>query len=737
MLGEHYPEAAEHLTAAISAHHRVAKLWEEHLGSGLVEEHAATDPDGSGRIIVSARWPEGARAELTEAFRECLNELWATLDSLVQETVAGLSIRRRSTEPDRPRFFPFADSADGYAALLEESCLDGILRSQQRLITDCQPFREPPPAPTAQRVRTGIAQLLDWTTLLDDDALVGAWVTPVEPEIEVSDPEQLLAFEIAPPGPLDEEMAVATYRVARGKHVAARTGSYVDLALPHGFQPTDGDDTFDRRMKATIAAVTLFAQCFANLMSQVGPIRRVSDAKHPDTWIAAEQTPQRWSREELDALARSELGVGLVHGTQELIFLLTTPDGIFERRIPPATPLNPNVISGTAAEMATHNAAATWGLPDFVLLPKADHAGSRNREISDGLVLAGDRGIVLQVKNRAAATGDVDKETSWIDKKVAQAARQIHGTVRRLCASRVEMTNGRDRLVQVHGSTIDWVGAVIVDHPDPPSGLASQDHRRGTTRVVTLLRRDWEFLFDQLRSTRQVIDYLHRVGGPCPKLGGEPERYFELARADLEAEPDPPDPRLDGEHRSAPLLPMAPAGHDNNDQAHGIIRIMLEDIANSTFEGEEHERIEVLAAIDRLPVAHRTELGGLLLSELLTTRDQPSEETRWRFRSYRRGLDVPQLGFGVCSALNDTTPAAFRSWVMLRHHERGTTAELENALTVGVLLTPCSDGLREWETTLLAIRGDPDLDEEELAQSRLLWDRDGPTSLPTNRSGEG
>ncbi len=734
MFGEHYPEAAEHLNAAISTHYRLAQLWEQHLASGLVEEYAVTDPDGSGRIVVSARWPEGARAELTEAFRECLNQLWATLDSLVQETVVGLSIRQRSAEPDRPRFFPLAESADGYAALLDESCLDGILVRQQRLITDCQPFREPPAAPTGQRVHAGIAQLHHWTTFLDDGALLGAWVTPVAPEIEITDLTQLLAFEIAQPGPLDEETVVATYQVVTGIQVVARTGSYLDLALPRGFRPTDGDDTFNRRVKATIDAVILFAHCFANLMSQVGPIRRVSNAEHPTpSWLAAEQAPQRWPPEVLDALAGSELGIGLIRSAQELVFLLMTPDGIFERRIQPATALNPNVVSGTAAEMATHNAAATWGLPDFVLLPKADHMGSRNREISDGLIVAGDRGIVLQVKNRAASSNDVDKETSWIDKKVAQAARQVHGTVRRLCAGAVEMTNGRDRLVQIRGSAIDWVGVVIVDHPDPPTESALQDHSRGAIPVVTLLRRDWEFLFDQLRSTRQVVDYLHRVGGPCPTLGGEPERYFELARADLEAEPDPPDPGLAGEHRSAPLLPMAPAGHDN-DQAHGMIRILMEDIANSPYDGDEYERLEVLAAIDRLPVAHRTELGELLLGELLTARDPYSEEIRWRFRSYRRSLHIPQLGFGVCSTLNETTREAFRSWVLLRHHERGTTTELTNAVTVGVLLTPRSDGLRDWDTTLLAVRGDPYLDEEQLVHSRLLWDPDGPTSWPVNCS---
>jgi hypothetical protein len=82
--------------------------------------------------------------------------------------------------------------------------------------------------------------------------------------------------------------------------------------------------------------------------------------------------------------------------------------------------------------------------------------------------------------------------------------------------------------------------------------------------------------------------------------------------------------------------------------------------------------------------------------------------------------------FGVCSRFDDTTQAVFRSWVLLRHHERaalGQLDQLDQAVSVGVLLTPRSDGLRDWDTTVLAVHGDPQLTEEELAASRELWNR--------------
>jgi hypothetical protein len=82
---------------------------------------------------------------------------------------------------------------------------------------------------------------------------------------------------------------------------------------------------------------------------------------------------------------------------------------------------------------------------------------------------------------------------------------------------------------------------------------------------------------------RAVIDYLARVSGSTGRLGAEPERYYELAAADANAEPSPPQhPAIAalGTQVSVPLLPAAPAGSDD-DEAHGMVRIMCEEIANA------------------------------------------------------------------------------------------------------------------------------------------------------------
>jgi NCS1 nucleoside transporter family len=52
------------------------------------------------------------------------------------------------------------------------------------------------------------------------------------------------------------------------------------------------------------------------------------------------------------------------------------------------------------------------------------------------------------------------------------------------------------------------------------------------------LRRDWEWLFDNLKSTHLVAQYLRRVAGEAIELGTEPVRYFDKAPANVAAEPE-------------------------------------------------------------------------------------------------------------------------------------------------------------------------------------------------------
>jgi hypothetical protein len=447
------------------------------------------------------------------------------------------------------------------------------------------------------------------------------------------------------------------------------------------------------------------------------------NATDGDPWVEVNRSERGWTTSELADLAASDVGLGVVRDADQLVLLVTTSEGVYERRIPDATPLR-QVPLGVAAERASQEAAATWGLPDFVMRPHVERKGRGVREISDGLLVVGDRGVILQVKGRDVEPREPEREARWIDKQVKAAIKQADGTARRLSAETTEMTNGRSRRVTVDGKAIAWVTAVIIEHPSPPADhpLPNVDSR---TPAVVLLRRDWEFLFEQLRSTRAVADYLHRVGSSAELLGAEPQRYYELAAADAAAVGQETAPQREwgtGQRRSIPLLPAAPAGSDD-DEAHGMVRIMCEDIAMSSIDGHnEADRIRVLASIDQLPVGYRTELGRLLLDGLRDVRRHTGDTILWKFRTFRPDTpDEVQLGFGVCSKFSELTQEAFRSWFLLRHHERDDFDAQSSATSVGVLLTPRHDGLREWDTTTITMTGAPELTVEDLDRLHRLW----------------
>ncbi|MFF1649676.1 hypothetical protein [Streptomyces sp. NPDC058240] len=58
---------------------------------------------------------------------------------------------------------------------------------------------------------------------------------------------------------------------------------------------------------------------------------------------------------------------------------------------------------------------------------------------------------------------------------------------------------------------------------------------------TALTRRDRDFLFNELRSTTAVLDYLYRAAKePAVPLGEEAVRYYELAATDAYTPPDCP-----------------------------------------------------------------------------------------------------------------------------------------------------------------------------------------------------
>lgn len=712
----------------------MAAKWGAALDEQFMGATVDVGKDGSGTITASVRWPDALRHELTRQFAECIKELWSALDSLVSETVQLFSSSRTQRGPDAPRFWPIADSQENLELLLSQSCINGVLRAHANIIRTSQPFLSDSSIDQLQRVRVGLRQLLVWGQAVDSGESITVWATPVEPTIITRPHREGIVWTLSPSFDLGSKPdgIVASFFIPayqRDMQVSARPGTFLDLGFAAGFVPTQTDDTFESRLEAVIGAVALLHAHFGALTNKVHGTRAlpIGHSDREDLWRSASQSPRFWRRSELAELTKTGARVAVVVDPDptELVLLIPTADGVFERRIPNATKLRSSDTVGIAAERAVHEAVATWGLPDFVMKPQVERKGSGVREVGDGLLVAGDVGAIVQVKGRSAELSTSEREAHWIDKNIDKAVRQVNGTYRRLQQSPVDFENGRGRTLHIDGRAVRWVGVIVIDHAQIP-----EQHPVLATSMslptVVLIRRDWEFLFEQLKSTSAVIRYLLRVEASSEYLGEEPHRYFDLASLDASAPPNELDPKVArlGTVFHHPLLPMEPAG-GRRPTEFGLIRLICEDIADIEDDARTPDmEVQVFAAIDALPVSSREELGSLLYSELKEKSEL--EDVRWRFRTFLPSIPGGyQVSFAVCSVYNETTANAFQAWVMLRHSERGEDEDISAARSIAVLLTPRWDGLRPWDTTLLVVEGDLQLSEETLASYTEFWGRRG------------
>lgn len=166
-----------------------------------------------------------------------------------------------------------------------------------------------------------------------------------------------------------------------------------------------------------------------------------------------------------------------------------------------------------------------------------------------------------------------------------------------------------------------------------------------------LLRRDRQFLFDQLKSTHAVVEYLRRAAEEPIEIGKEPERYYRLATADHTKAPESLDQRLlTPHHISAPIpsLPLQPAASRDR-SAHILIRDLGEDVAvapitnNADVVPGESSRLLILGEVDRLPVAARATIGHFVGEAMELVADDTSGDIVWRQRSLRGNPGQPHL----------------------------------------------------------------------------------------------
>ena len=163
---------------------------------------------------------------------------------------------------------------------------------------------------------------------------------------------------------------------------------------------------------------------------------------------------------------------------------------------------------GSNVESYVRWLAGHLGVADFVYRPTIVTKGSGVRELSDGLLVAGSSGLIIQTKSRnddAARKDDAERAERWCRKHALRARQQGFGTRRRLSEGNLHAVSlrGHERLLP-RGE--DWPIVVVLHHPKAPriTLVPSVD-------TLYLTFEDWLGLHSLIRSTHGLISYVRRA----------------------------------------------------------------------------------------------------------------------------------------------------------------------------------------------------------------------------------
>ncbi len=270
-----------------------------------------------------------------------------------------------------------------------------------------------------------------------------------------------------------------------------------------------------------------------------------------------------------------------------------------------------NGVPGQLVEDYARRLAGDLGVRDFVYQPLLVPKGNASREVSDGLLVAGGRGLILQVKSRDPEAGGADtaaKAEAWCVKNAAAAVRQAEGTRRTLAGAKVRVQSLRG-FQRVLPDASGWPSVIIVDHAaDPQVVLPAEPN----TLYISV--NDWRNLHRWLRSTYGVISYIERAiaSGIAVPLGQEQDRYRALAQADLAAP---------GSLTSFPTLPpYCIDGDEARDAAlfEDLIERLADPVGATGWDADQYLRI--VEELDRQAPIARVRLGAKMRKTFLDMR---------------------------------------------------------------------------------------------------------------------
>lgn len=725
-----FARAWEHIAEASDAREVLLGCWSDLTAADAFGYELVAESDTSAHLDITVVWPVEVAERAEDAAARFASSIKGALDA------AFAAVAGRPDDPMPKPELPLCDSRAAFDSARAGGVLRRLRPDQVEIVEAVQPFYVPDEE-EHDGIRWAMAQLVAMTGPRGSGKpRVALWACNIRTDYQTRDPASWVNS-----APIEEGIVVdrlTVDRIACGGVTPAELRSRPNVGYLPTFNdepfPTDPDDSLIKRANVLIRIAETVTKALSKSQDLDEMKRRAGGSVGsrlrpgpPAQWAEVDLTAMPDGLEIADALAQSDLGIGTLTDPVGAASVLIAADGkVYARSLSPALPLAPELATGIAAEQATLTAAASWGLPDFVFDPRVVDKGNASREIGDGTIVVGDRAVAIQVKARESTSDTPERAAQWAVKKIKEGAKQAAGTIRSLRSKPLELVDGRGCPSVVDGAAFDWVRVVILEHPDDPTITVEAD-RAGNAPAVPILRRDWDFLFDHLRSTSSVVDYLFRIADESSHhLGHEPARYFELAQEDEAAaeQETAPWPVEAAQHpASYPLLPTAPPGHADG-QGHSMYRLILEEIALVPLTGHDAERRRILALLDRYPVADRADLGRILLDHLDDASTTPGT-TMWRFRRVMLEGGGLHLAFGTCSTFSELHKEAFRRYAMIRHHDIWTASQRDGpdeVLTIAVLLTPRYESKRMWDTTLYGIQGDLGLSPGDLEMIRKLWE---------------
>lgn len=357
---------------------------------------------------------------------------------------------------------------------------------------------------------------------------------------------------------------------------------------------------------------------------------------------------------------------------------------------------------GHGSEEFARRLAADLGVPDFVYNPVLVTKGSATREVSDGMLIVGDRGLIIQSKARDPQANDSpERARAWATKAIAAGAEQVKGTRRTLrqkSALTVTSLRGQTRRLAVEAV---WPGVVILNMPIVPSELVEEPI---ADAIVAMTLDDWQQLNNMLLSTTSIIDYIHRVceARESVSLGQEAARYFFFARKDQS---------VDGPLGTLPRLPIDFLSNDDLLFA-AVVDERVEDLGHNDPTNEpldpdvQRGAIEVL---DSLPPLHRVVFGRKWID--VAQKAMSSRKRRSSFMRMHPGVGSIIFYADVAENYDDlqTEVSAILLALALVRHEQAASTTPDPGPTLAMAWIGALDGVPGGRAlhTLAFIDGDP------------------------------